>query len=361
MTVFFNDAYAGKSVFLTGHTGFKGSWLSLWLRRLGATVSGLSISAPTSPSHWALLNLSIEHDFRLNVASYGDVLRCLRQANPEIVFHMAAQPLVLQSYADPMETVLTNVMGTLNLLEAVRHVPSVKAVVIVTTDKCYQNDMRPVAYAEADPLGGNDLYSASKTCAEVLTHAYRKSFFETSGIAIASCRGGNVVGGGDWGVRRLIPDLVQSGISGDPVSLRYPNAIRPWQHVLDCLSGYLVVGEHLLRGIPSANGAWNVGPLGPSTFSVMDVVNVFSTHWRPIHVRVETGSLAHEEVFLSLDATKLHRELHWSPVLDFESSIRLVAEWTKAYVDSGVCLSEPQLSAYLSDAVARGCAWAKKA
>ncbi len=261
----FADQYRNKTVLLTGHTGFKGSWLAYWLHQLGANVVGYSLPAPTEPSHWALLDLPV----RSTIGTITDLAQtqCVfSETKPDIVFHLAAQALVRPSYRQPLETIETNILGTANVLECVRQTPSVRAVVIVTSDKCYENpeDGRPLT--ETDAMGGYDPYSMSKGAAELVTASYRNSFFnpeqygQSHQTLVASVRAGNVIGGGDWAADRLIPDLIRGSVSGQPVSVRYPDAVRPWQHVLEPLAGYLLVGQHLLTGNVSAATGWNFGP-----------------------------------------------------------------------------------------------------
>jgi len=349
----FSDIYQGKKVLLTGHTGFKGSWLAFWLQRLGADVCGYSLPAPTEPSHWSLLNL----DIRSEIADIRDVQRlenvfCGFQ--PEVVFHLAAQPLVRASYRDPIETYSTNVMGTLNVLEMCRKTESVRAVVNVTSDKCYENREWKRGYCEDDPMGGHDPYSSSKGCSELLTASYRKSFFnnamfgKTHHVLLASCRAGNVVGGGDWAEDRLIPDIMRATADGKPVEIRNPSATRPWQHVLEALSGYLLVGQRLLENKPQYAEGWNFGPAEESDFPVSKVVENTKRYWDRIDYRlVQTAGAPQEAALLKLNCTKAREQLGWTSAWDNATTFKRTIDWYREYYENGTVRTDSDLIAYV--------------
>jgi len=333
--------WRGKRVFLTGHTGFKGSWLSLWLQSMGAELTGFALNPPTNPSLFEVANVGAGmrsvigdvRDFKLFKTTMQD-------ADPEIVIHMAAQPLVRYSYSNPVETYATNVMGSVHLLETVRHTKSVKAVVNVTSDKCYENREWVWGYREDDAVGGYDPYSNSKGCAELVTAAYRSSFFnpvdyEQHGVAIASARAGNVIGGGDWARDRLIPDFIRAILEGETVVIRSPNAIRPWQHVLEPLSGYLVLAERLYAQGNHFAGAWNFGPSEGDAKSVYWIINQLVTHWdskASFKLDARAANM-HEAHFLQLDCSKAEMILDWKPKWDASETIKRVCSWYKAYLN----------------------------
>ncbi len=328
--------WRNKRVFLTGHTGFKGGWLSLWLQQLGANVTGYALPPPTQPSLFETSRVaegmtSITGDIRDGKA----LATSLREAAPDIVIHMAAQPLVRRSYMDPVETYSTNVMGTVHLLEAVRQTPSVRAVVNVTTDKCYENKEWVWAYRENEPMGGYDPYSNSKGCAELVTSAYRNSFFNPDkysehGVALASARAGNVIGGGDWAADRLIPDILTAYAQGKPVLIRSPHAIRPWQHVLEPLRGYLTLAEHLYRDGTSYAEAFNFGPRSEDAQPVEWIVRKLATLWgEGAAWHVDAGQHPHEATYLKLDISKAAHRLNWLPVLNLELALGLTVDWAR--------------------------------
>ena len=324
--------WRGKRVFLTGHTGFKGGWLSLWLQQLGAQLQGYAL-APVG-EHSLFAAARVGHGMASTLADIRD-LAALQSAmvafRPEIVIHMAAQPLVRQSYADPVETYATNVMGTVNLLEAVRRAPGVRAVVNVTTDKCYENDDRASGYAEGEPMGGHDPYSSSKGCAELVTSAYRRSFFSGGGAAVATARAGNVIGGGDWASDRLVPDILRAFERGEPVVIRNPNATRPWQHVLEPLGGYLLLGARLAAEPLRYHGAWNFGPHLQDALPVGTLADIALQAWGggSCHTPAQAGQ-PHEAGLLKLDISKAVNQLGWHPRYTAVESIQSTIAWYKA-------------------------------
>jgi len=330
--------WKGRRVFLTGHTGFKGAWLTIWLNAMGADVTGYALKPPTTPSIFQLCRLdrrirSVIGDVRDGAA----LKKAMRAARPEIVIHMAAQPLVRLSYKEPALTYQTNVLGTVNVLEAVRVCPSVKAVVNITSDKCYENREQNRAFREDDPMGGFDPYSSSKGCAELVAAAYRNSFFnpdnyKTHGIALASARAGNVIGGGDWAEDRLIPDIIRAGLRGEKVLIRSPHAIRPWQHVLEPLHGYLLLAEALYRHGPKYAGAWNFGPSATGAREVQWIVKRMFSAWpEAAGFAIDGGANPHEAHYLKLNSAKARRELGWRPRWNTGQAIDKIVEWTRAY------------------------------
>jgi CDP-glucose 4,6-dehydratase len=347
-----------KRVLLTGHTGFKGSWLSLWLQTLGAESIGYSLPPPTRPSLYDLANVeggmqSIQGD----ILDLERLRRIVRERRPEVVIHLAAQSLVRQSYADPVGTYATNVLGAVHVLEAVRDVAEVRGVLIITSDKCYENrdDLR--AYRETDRLGGNDPYSSSKAAAELVVAAYRRSFFKdtergvNTGVGVGTARAGNVIGGGDWAADRLIPDIIRAVLEGKEVLVRNPRAVRPWQHVLDPLSGYLTLAEKLYENPATFSTSWNFGPDDSKSLSVAAVVKRLSELWGPgISWRFDGGVHPHEAQYLRLDCTKAKTELGWEPQWDLDQALEATVQWYKAY-QSGEdvrSLTVEQISSYQS-------------
>jgi len=328
------EFWAGKRVLVTGHTGFKGSWLTLWLQALGAEVSGYALEPPTDPSLWRMLNLEGEVAGHVaDVRDYPTLLRTLGTARPQVVFHLAAQSLVRPSYEDPVGTYATNVMGTVHLFEAVRHTHGVRAVVNVTSDKCYENHERDRAYQESDPMGGRDPYSSSKGCAELITAAYRKSYFNagSSGTALASARAGNVIGGGDWAADRLVPDFMRATLHGTTIQVRNPEAIRPWQHVLEPLYGYLLLAERLWEDGPAHAGGWNFGPTDDDAVPVKAVVSALVSLWgAPARWVDDQAPHPHEAHFLKLDSSKARNLLQWKPRLGLRPALAWTVDWYKA-------------------------------
>lgn len=331
-------AWKGRRVFLTGHTGFKGSWLALWLTRLGAKVRGYGLDPWTQPNMFTVANMGrLIEDVRGDIRDFDTLRASLADFAPQVVFHLAAQPLVRRSYRDPLSTYAVNVMGTAHVLEAVRATPGVKAVLCITTDKCYDNKEWVWPYRESDALGGYDPYSSSKACAELLTAAYRSSYFsdkvaaQERGVAVATARAGNVIGGGDWSEDRLIPDLVRGFALGEPVRIRRPLSIRPWQHVLEPLQGYILLAERLFEGDPRSASAFNFGPREEDAWSVEQIATKLASLWgNGANWVRDADPGAHEAGYLKLDSSKAHAELHWNSKLTIESALEWTADWYRS-------------------------------
>ena len=355
----FGGSYAGRRVLITGHTGFKGSWLALWLQELGAVVDGVALDPPTSPSHWTLLGLPMG-DHRADIRDLAGLRRAFDEVRPEVVFHLAAQPLVRRSYTEPVDTWSTNVIGTANVLEACRLTEGVRAVIIVTTDKCYENREWPWGYREIDRLGGHDAYSASKAGSELVAASYRKAFFNRAmSPLVATARAGNVIGGGDWSADRLVPDLVRAVAANRSLEIRSPRATRPWQHVLDCLSGYLLLGQRLLAGDATCADAWNFGPDADGQRSVEQILEQFRREWQACRWHVGTDPQPHEAGLLQLDCAKAHVRLGWRPVWGIDASIANTARWYASWLDQGRAGSRDDLRAFVGEAAHAGLSWAR--
>jgi CDP-glucose 4,6-dehydratase len=355
----FGHAYSGKRVLITGHTGFKGSWLALWLTQLGSLVSGVSLPPATKPSHWDLLKLSGSHDFRLDIRDSSVLHSAFDECQPEIVFHLAAQPLVRRSYRDPLETWSTNVIGTANVLEACRKSSSVRAIVAITTDKCYENFEWPWGYRENDRLGGHDPYSASKACAELVAASYRSAFFNrATAPTLATARAGNVIGGGDWSEDRLIPDLIRALQMNQSLEIRSPQSTRPWQHVLESLSGYLLLGQKLLLGDRGYAEAWNFGPEPEGNRTVTEVLSKLRQQWATLRWHVTDGPHLHEANLLYLDSAKARSRLCWQPVWNIDATLEKTAEWYRAWLENADIISGQQLADYVESAARAKVEWA---
>jgi CDP-glucose 4,6-dehydratase len=353
----FGDIYRGRRVLVTGHTGFKGSWLTVWLNHLGARVCGISLDPESRTNHWDLINPGID-DHRMDIRDMDGVMRVVESFRPEVVFHLAAQPLVRRSYKDPIETWSTNVMGTANVLEACRQVDSVRAVVAITTDKVYANQERTSGYREDDRLGGHDPYSASKAACELLIDSYRKAFFghEDSPL-LASARAGNVIGGGDWSEDRLVPDLVRSISDRQPLVIRSPKATRPWQHVLECLAGYMMLGQGLLENRRELATAWNFGPPPEDNRTVEAVLSLLQTHWPELRWEQTESLQPHETTQLYLDHTRARVDLNWQPIWNLDRALQATADWYRQFHEKAEVITKAQLSGYVESAQLSNACW----
>jgi len=363
----FSGIYKGKKVLVTGHTGFKGSWLSLWLTMLGADVIGFSLEPNTQPSLFEAINIEkkISHVVG-DIRNFNLLQQVFDKYNPEIVFHLAAQPLVRLSYSEPVTTYETNVMGTLNVFEAARNNKNVKAIVNITSDKCYENKEINYGYKETDPMGGYDPYSSSKGMAELLTNSYRNSFFhpekygKNHTIALASGRAGNVIGGGDWAKDRIIPDCIKSLTENKIIEIRSPKATRPWQHVLEPLSGYLLLGQKLLEEPAKYNSGWNFGPHDDSVLTVESIVNKAIKYWGSGEVKIVSENNLHEANLLQLDISKASTYLNWQPVYKLEDSIKVTIEWYRYFYfeNQNICeFTENQIINYVENAKKLNLIW----
>lgn len=347
--------WKGKKVLITGHTGFKGGWLSLWLQRLGANVLGYALHPPTTPSLYEIAQVAEGMESIIgDIRDLEHLKTIIAENKPEIIIHMAAQPLVRHSYKNPLETYTTNVIGTVNVLETIRHSGCVHVAIIVTSDKCYQNNEWMWGYRENEPIGGYDPYSSSKGCAELVTAAYRNSYFpekdyERHGVAIASVRAGNVIGGGDWSEDRLIPDIMKTFMENRPVIIRNPKAIRPWQHVLEPLNGYLCLIEQLWERGSEFVGAWNFGPYDEDAKPVSWIVERMVSLWgEDSHWEIDKGEHPHEAYYLKLDCSKAKNLLGWSPRLNLSTTLDWIVEWYRSYQQNQNMrhLTETEISRY---------------
>ena len=368
----FLNIYQNKKVLVTGHTGFVGGWLCLWLKRLGAKVVGYSLSPTSKPNIFESISLNntIENHCIGDIREFEQVLKYFEEQQPEIVFHLAAQPLVRLSYDDPILTYSTNVLGTVNILEALRKTTSVRSAVIVTSDKCYENQEWLFGYRETDPMGGHDPYSSSKGCSELVTWAYQKSFFNPSDyeinhqVCISSVRAGNIIGGGDWGKDRLIPDMVKAFSNNKSLLIRHPKAIRPWQFVLEPLSGYLWIGALMHRFGCKYSQAWNLGPDSADSITVEQIVNAFQEEWGGGEYGVVEETEYHEANWLKLDTNKAYSLLKWRPLYNTLQALRETAKWYKNFYSESpedvLNFTLAQIDAYLCKARRIGVKWVKE-
>ncbi len=332
------DFWNKKKILVTGHTGFKGSWLSLWLQKLNSNVIGFSKSIPTNPSLFELANIEKGMTSIIgNVCDYDELEKTIKEYKPEIVIHMAAQAILRESYSNPIETYATNVMGTVNLLESIRKIGNVKVILNVTTDKCYEPNESSKGHLETDRLGGYDPYSNSKACSELVTASFRNSFFnpkeyQKHGVSLASCRAGNVIGGGDWGKDRLIPDIMRGILNNEVIKIRNPNSIRPWQHVLDPLNGYLTLMEKLWSSGSEFSEGWNFGSAENNDKPVKWIVKKLTEQYsKDIRSDINNSANPHEENYLRLNCTKANSRLDWMPKLNLEQGLEWITEWYKQY------------------------------
>ena len=363
MKTLFSSIYANKTVLVTGHTGFKGSWLVYWLKQMGANVIGYSLEAPTNPNHFGLLDLNVTSIIG-DIRDQKKLDATFNEYKPDIVFHLAAQPLVRLSYENPVETYETNVIGTLKVFEACRK-SNVQAIVNITSDKAYENKEWAWGYRENDPMGGYDPYSSSKGCAELLVSSYRNSYFniseykKTHNTLLASCRAGNVIGGGDWAEDRLITDIMISVSNNEKVSIRNPYATRPWQHVLEPLSGYLNIGQKLLEENVEYADGWNFGPSDEGSINVEEVVKNVKIHWNKIDYEINTNpKQLHEANLLKLDCSKAHIYLKWKNIWDSNKTFEKTVNWYKSYYEKGQSLTKEDLESYIIDAKNQNIQWA---
>jgi len=364
MNSLFGGIYKDKKVLITGHTGFKGSWLSQWLKLCGAEVYGYSLNPPSVPNHFDLLKPDV-NSHTGDVRDLSALQNFFRKVKPDIVFHLAAQALVRPSYNDPVETFTTNITGTVNVLEACRKTDSIKAVINVTSDKCYENKDWLWGYRENDPMGGFDPYSASKGCSELVTASYRNSFFnlkqhgKSHNILLASARAGNVIGGGDWATDRLIPDMIKAAASKLPMIIRNPESTRPWQHVLEPLSGYLMLGWKLLENKMEFADGWNFGPDLKSNLSVNEVVGISKNFWEEIKIEYSDDiSNQHEANVLMLDCSKARKLLKWEPLWEIEKTLKKTVDWYKNYYRHGKILTLTDIADYVNDSSEKKLSWA---
>lgn len=359
----FNQRYRGRRVLVTGHTGFKGSWLVFWLRELGAEIHGVSLPAPTKPSHCEVLSTDVKESI-IDIRDADAVSQSFQEFQPEIVFHLAAQPLVRRSYREPIETFSTNLMGTLNVYEACLATSSVQAVVSITSDKVYENRESSDGYSEDARLGGSDPYSCSKACVELATKSYFNSFFNDVHLGrkaplLSTVRAGNVIGGGDWAEDRIVVDAVVSASNGNQLEIRNPNAVRPWQHVLEPLSGYLLVGQTLLEGDSDKARPWNFGPDDQGEVSVGQLAERLKQTWSKINPIIAPEENAPKETsLLKLDSSEAKGALSWKPIWSWETAVERTAEWYRRYYESQECNTAADLSAYVERAMQESCVWA---
>ena len=361
----FKGVYNNKRVVITGHNGFKGSWLTYWLSEMNANVTGISLGVENDELNHSSVLESNYNSVIQDITDRDGITEVILKANPDIIFHLAAQSLVRESYYDPYETYMTNVMGTLNVLDAARTSGNVKAIIIVTSDKCYDNKEWHWGYRENEAMGGKDPYSSSKGCAELLTASYRNSFFnlDTYGkehnTLLASVRAGNVIGGGDWAKDRIIPDMIKAAFKNENLIIRSPMATRPWQHVLEPLSGYLSIGAELLNKKTSYATGWNFGPENGSNQHVIDIVEKSKKYWNKIKFELDKNSTLHEAQNLMLDSSKAKRELKWFPVWSYITTIEQTIAWYKSFYEEKEIITQKQLYKFINDAKTKKIEWSK--
>jgi CDP-glucose 4,6-dehydratase len=363
----FGNCYRGKKVLVTGNTGFKGAWLTLWLLELGAEVHGISNGVPTEPSMFEVLSLRNKIQYHeLDIRDAAPLKKTILSIKPDFIFHLAAQPIVGTSYSDPVGTIATNALGTVHVLDAANGLENKCSLVMITSDKCYENVEWLWGYRETDRLGGKDIYSASKAAAEVLIYSYYHSFIKHKpNLTMASVRAGNVIGGGDWAEKRLVPDCIRAWIRDESVTIRNPNSTRPWQHVLEPISGYLVVAQHLAQGTKVNGEAFNFGPPSDQIFSVREVLDAIAAHWKLDSnrewVTVEAGTF-HEAGLLKLSCEKANTQLRWWPVLNFAETMEFTASWYYQFYKEKnpvLDLTRHQIQEYIEKAKERGLQWVK--
>jgi len=346
--VLFDNIYQNKKILVTGHTGFKGAWLCLWLELLKAEVHGISLPITEKQQHFKDLKLKSKNYFG-DINDYDYLFEVINQVKPEIIFHLAAQSLVKQSYINPIKTFQSNLIGSLNVYEASKNVDSVKVIISTTTDKVYQNNDWVWGYRENDRLGGNDPYSASKACVEIMTDSYKKSFLQDNKMLISTTRAGNVIGGGDWADDRLIPDIMRAYQNKVILKIRKPKAVRPWQHVLDALSGYLLLGELLLKREIKFAESWNFGPELSDAQTVEIIINKMLNYFSDLRIETEQAKFEEAQI-LRLDCSKAKQKLCWKPTWNVNQAIEMTALWYKEYIENSTLLSRKQLNQYLKDA-----------
>lgn len=361
----FDNVYKNKKIILTGHTGFKGTWMTLWLKHLGAEVYGISKDIPTEPSLYTDARIhSQNHRINLDVKNFTDLKTRFEEINPDFVFHFAAQAIVSKSYTDPLETIGTNVLGTANILQIIKNLDPIPTTVLITSDKCYENVEQEWGYRECDRIGGKDIYSASKGCAELIFHGFYNSFFKDKDVAIATARAGNVIGGGDWAIDRIIPDAFRAWSKNQCLDIRSPASTRPWQHVLEPLSGYLTLGSALYSGKLKGECSFNFGPSSEDDFSVGDLINNVAGKIKSVDakslVRIHGQIKFHEAKLLKLNCEMAFKNLKWKACLSFDENCEFIASWFDAYQDKTIDISEftmEQIKQYETFARKKGISW----
>jgi CDP-glucose 4,6-dehydratase len=365
--IYFSDVYRGRRVLVTGHTGFKGSWLALWLKHLGAEVTGFSSEVPSKPANFELLDLEHRmHHFIGDIRDRARLAHVIDEFRPEIIFHLAAQPLVRRSYADPVTTFETNTMGMVNLLDCIRTRPWIEVAVLITSDKAYRNDEWCWGYRETDALGGRDPYSGSKSCADIVVHSYFHSFLRHTSTRVGTTRAGNVIGGGDWADDRIVPDCIRAWSQKEPVAVRSPHATRPWQHVLEPLSGYLWLGAHLWQKTDGLNGeAFNFGPDAHVNQTVAELISAMAKRWPGVQWQMLKGceQRGHEAQLLKLSCDKVLHHLNWRAVLQFPETVAFTVDWYRTWYggQNDICAyTLEQIEQYYQLAQVRGVPWIQR-